>query len=506
MPKRIIGPKKPTRETALPGSMQTYDIDNKGFLERRGIQLTTISPALIKNARNQAASGNLGPLHELYEKMETSETFFGGLVSVLKSGVSGMTMQVNPAQGLSKEEQLLADEFAVLLEEQMKMLDVHQLNKVFLDAYFRGVRAIECNYRLYDFPYGRSFAFVDEFMPVAPSRLRWETSYTLGEWGELMIATQDNQRGKPVREFPDGKVIFVASDPDRGRWDLMGAARRTIPWFMLKIFAQSWWADYAEIYGKPVRVAKYPKSSSSKTLDTIEEFLKRLGEDAYGMFPEGVQVDLIEANRGGNISTFEDIIDKCNQEISIALVGQSETSLAPDQGGAGARAAVLSNIRREVLKELSNFIARGWRAICAPLVRLNYGEELAHERLLPHVDINIASKAEMTAALDQAVKLLDSGMPVKASEIYDKAGYHMPARGDIVVFGGSISAFGGMDERSLEDGPIEANSNDDGDQDVESGNEPDSEEGEGSPEDGSENQDEERDDERADAEIERRAE
>lgn len=78
MPKRIIGPKKPTRETALPGSMQTYDIDNKGFLERRGIQLTTISPALIKNARNQAASGNLGPLHELYEKMETSETFFWG--------------------------------------------------------------------------------------------------------------------------------------------------------------------------------------------------------------------------------------------------------------------------------------------------------------------------------------------------------------------------------------------------------------------------------------------
>lgn len=507
MPKRIIGPKKPQRQTNLPSGLAAPSIDNKGFLERRGFQLTSLTPDLVRGARNAASQGDLGPLQELYEKMETSETFFGGLVSVLKSGVGSMDISVSPGRGLTVEEQQMADEFAVMLDDQMTILDTPQLSKLFLDGYFRGVRLIEVEYELIDYPYNRTYAMITDYTPVAPSRLRWETAYTRGDWGELLIKTHDIQRGRPVSDFPTGKILTSIERHERGRYDLMGAARRCVPWFLLKVFAQGWWADYAEIYGKPIRIARYPKSSSGATLDTIEQFLQRLGEDAYGMFPEGVKVDLIEANRGGNISTFEDIIDKCNQEISVALVGQSETSLAPGEGGAGARAAVLSNIRREVLKELTQYVARGWRQIAESLVKLNYGDNFAIRRLLPQIGVDISSTSEKEAEFARAERMVESGMPVRLEDFYEASGYQKPDRGDIVIMDGKITHFRGADETTLtEEGEIDLSSNQDEGQDESSGEDSPDEDGQdsGSEGDGEESNDPE-DRDRADEEIERRS-
>lgn len=457
MPRKIIGRAKPTKETNLSSGADAFTIRQDGFKDRFKFADTDISADKIRSAVTAAGSGNLGLLHEVFERMERGSTFYGGLVGMLKSGMAGQKLHISPAVGTNKSEQNLADEFAQLMDVQLKILDTHKANKLFVEAYLRGVRIIDTKLELYDFPQNRTFAFVSEegIQAIPGSRYRWETtvqhegrklSPDRGDWGELMIAFPFEPHPVPLSQLNRDRLVVLTESQEPGRWDKMGAGRKCVTWWLLKAYTQQWWAEFAEVYGKPTRMAHYPKNSSPETLETIREFLQLLGEDAYGMFPEGVKVDLVEANRGGNISTFKDIINTANQEMSIALVGQTETSLSPDEGGAGARAAVLSNIRREILKEISRYIQEGYKQIAHMIVRANYGEELAIKRLLPTVKPSIVTQQEKTSKLDRATMMIERGIPVIIEELYEQSGMQLPVAGDTVIRGTEIGKFLGFDE------------------------------------------------------------
>jgi phage gp29-like protein len=463
MPRQIIGRSKPQKETTISSSGRNFNIDQPGWEDRADFIPGSITPQAIQNAVQQGKQGNLGPLQQLYQEMETGSTFFGGLVGMIKSGLAAQDMNIEPATGRSKEEQLMADEFAVVMEEQLKILDTHVTNKLFIDTYIRGVKIIDTKFEIFDYPFGRRYAFVPEegVRTVPGERYRWNinpTGYDFegADWGELLIRMGKTGKELPLNRFDEDQLIVLYEFAQPGKWDMMGAGRKCLTWWLLKAYAQEWWAEFAEVYGKPTRIARYPKNSSRQTLDEVEHFLQMLGEDAYGMFPEGVRVDLVEANRGGNITTFPDIINKANEEISIALVGQTETSLSPDSGGAGARAAVLSNIRKEVLKEVSKYIEKGYRILARNVMRKNYGDGFAPDRLLPIIKPAIITKAEKKENVDRLFELSDKGLPVRVDNIYSESGITQPQKGDNVISGGQVGVFTGFTKEEGEENEVEA--------------------------------------------------
>jgi len=96
-----------------------------------------------------------------------------------------------------------------------------------------------------------------------------------------------------------------------------------------------WFAKFAEKYGIPWAIGRYPEGSDTKVQNALAESLQAMIEDAVAAIPEGNSVELIEPKTSGD-PVQERLINLCNREMSKALTSQT---LATEIQGNGSRAA-----------------------------------------------------------------------------------------------------------------------------------------------------------------------
>lgn len=102
---------------------------------------------------------------------------------------------------------------------------------------------------------------------------------------------------------------------------------------------------------KFVRSATLLQSDSTKTaaeFQALEDTLKSAGENNYGVMQDSLEVKLAQiadAAAGGSFATFKKELDS---DISIAILGQANTSELPSNGGSRAALQVLNMIRQDI--------------------------------------------------------------------------------------------------------------------------------------------------------------
>lgn len=100
---------------------------------------------------------------------------------------------------------------------------------------------------------------------------------------------------------------------------------------------------FAEKYGLPWAIGKYPQGTGQEEQDALADALAQMIEDAVAAVPEGSVVELIESAKGGE-TVHERLINSCNREMSKALTSQT---LATEIQGEGSRAASETHRGRE---------------------------------------------------------------------------------------------------------------------------------------------------------------
>jgi phage gp29-like protein len=135
------------------------------------------------------------------------------------------------------------------------------------------------------------------------------------------------------------------------------------------------WVTFTEKFGTPWVVGKTPRGTAGPDQDKLLDQLESMVQDAVAVIPDDSSVDIVEAGgKSANADLYERLLMFCRSEVSIALLGQNQSTEASSTY-ASAQAGL------EVAQDLRDGDARLVEAAFNQLLRwvvdLNEGEGAA---------------------------------------------------------------------------------------------------------------------------------
>jgi phage gp29-like protein len=212
-------------------------------------------------------------------------------------------------------------------------------------------------------------------------------------------------------ELPPHKFIVhtphaVSGHPQRG-----GLLRVTAMVYLAKNLALKDWMIFAEIFGMPVRIARYEPSATAEEKRELLTMLESLGSHAAGVFSRAVELQFIEANRGTAGPPYQNLIEFLNREMSKAWLGQTLTTDISGQSGSVAASRIHETVRQDLLADDLRKEARTIRRdLLTPIVRFKFGADAA----VPHFRRRLKNEmapTELLSVIEGATRRLGLSVP-----------------------------------------------------------------------------------------------
>lgn len=109
---------------------------------------------------------------------------------------------------------------------------------------------------------------------------------------------------------------------------------------------EAFWDQFAEIFGIPLRIGK-TASRDPKDRSAIEDMLTQMGSAAWGLFPEGTEIEIKETTRTDSFKVFDERIVRAEKRISKAILG---TTMTIDDGSSKSQADVHLAVNKRVIE------------------------------------------------------------------------------------------------------------------------------------------------------------
>ncbi len=375
-----------------------------------------LTPSRLATILREADDGSLSSAMQLFEEMEEKDAHLYSVAQSRRLAMTGLEWCVVSAADVGDmPDRRRADEAADFVREvlgEMECFD-EALQHLAL-AVGRNIAVAEI---VWDVTGSRGLRPV-EIVPVDFTRLVFD------ELDRLRILTREEpQEGI---EPPQGKFIVhtphaVSGHPQRG-----GLLRVTSMAYLAKNLALKDWMIFAEVFGMPVRIARYEATATLEEKQELIRMLESLGSNATGIFSRAVELQIVEANRGTSGPPYARLIEFLNREMSKAWLGQTLTTDISGQSGSVAATRVHETVRQDVLADDLRKEARTIRRdLLTPLTRLQFGPDVCPPYFRRKVRRPTGAK-ELAEVLDAAVNRL--GLRVSADWAHEVLG--LPRTGD----------------------------------------------------------------------------
>lgn len=182
------------------------------------------------------------------------------------------------------------------------------------------------------------------------------------------------------------------------------------------------WAQYSEIFGQPMRVAYYD-AYDDKSRIQLKEVLDNSGSSLALMIPNQAKFEVIDGKTSnGDGQLQERLKDACNAEMSIIILGNTETT-ANTKGGSNAKARVQQDGEKEIIKKDTK-----WLLSCLNSEKLlnllaNYGYPVDGGKFVIQPEPDPAKILEQVEII---TGVRNSGTPVEDDYVYEITGIPKP--------------------------------------------------------------------------------
>ena len=132
----------------------------------------------------------------------------------------------------------------------------------------------------------------------------------------------------------------------------LGLLLKLTPLVIWKKNAMGAWAEYIEKFGSPVRVG-YTDSTDLESVNAMQSMLSNMGVSAWGLFKTEDKIDIIESGNTDAYMVFDQMINRCNSEISKLILMQTGTT---DEKSFVGSAQVHERILNQLSEKLKKFI------------------------------------------------------------------------------------------------------------------------------------------------------
>jgi phage gp29-like protein len=383
-----------------------------------------LTPSRLSAILREADDGSLATAMQLFEEMEEKDAHLYSVANTRRLAVTGLQWQIiSAAEVRDGVDRAAADESAAYCREILDSIDAFDESLQHLAlALGRNIAVAEIVWEVV----GGELRPVD-IAPVDFARVVFD------EFDRLRILTEDEPReGIPIsaNKFVVHAPHNVSGHPQRG-----GLLRVTAMVYLAKNLSLKDWLVYAEVFGMPVRIARYEPTATPEEKREMLTMLESLGSNAAGIFSRAVELQIIEAKHGADGPPYERLIEFLNREMSKAWLGQTLTTDIAGQSGSVAAARVHEEVRADILADDVRKEARTLRRdLLGPITRLRFGPDapVPHFTRRPKAPGN---PRELADVLSVAVNQLG----LKVSEPWARAalGIGPAAEGDATLGGAS---------------------------------------------------------------------
>ena len=209
-----------------------------------------------------------------------------------------------------------------------------------------------------------------------------------------------------------------------------GLARPAAWCYLFKNFGVKGWVTFAEVYGQPLRLGRYPPAATEDEIETLLRAVRLISQDAAAVVPTTMAIDFIQSQSTGQGSTvYESLARYMDAQLSKIVLGQTMTT---DDGSSLSQAQVHNEVREDIERSDAKQLAAVLNGqLVRPLVALNRGPQKAY----PRIRIGRAEQtdvAEFTRSVEAVVRL---GAKVSKSHVMSRLGLETPKDDDDALGG-----------------------------------------------------------------------
>lgn len=410
-----------------------------------------LTPQRLVAILREADAGDAGSQMALFEQMEEKDAHLYSVANTRRLAVTGLGWEIvsaaqmpglatthgsGDARELNRASASLADETAAYGNEVLRELP-----------------GFEESLRHLSLAVGRNIALAELVWEATSSGLRLAEvqpvdfgRIAIGDYGEVRLLTDDD-KFKGIELPPDKFVVHTphaaSGHPLRG-----GLLRTTALAYLGKHFAIKDWLIFAEVFGMPVRVARYAPNATPEEKKELLDMLRQLGADATGVFSKAVDIEIKQSRFPGETNLYENLCLYFDREISKAWLGQTLTTdtvrMLASAGAAQVHDRVRRDLRDDDLRKEAHTLRRD---LLAPMVRMQFGPN-APVPCFRRVQEPGFDPRALGETLDIAVNRLGAKVPVRW--VHTALGIPEAKEGDAVLPGAAVenSATGASAEQS----------------------------------------------------------
>lgn len=381
-----------------------------------------LTPERLVTILRAADEGAIDQAMALFQQMEEKDAHLHSVASTRRLALTGLRWQiVSAAEVREGVDRAAADEAADYAREVLAAIERFDETLQHLSmAMGRNVAVAE---NLYDIVAGE-LRLID-VVPVGFERLLFDA------YGQVRILTaQEPQRGikPPAYKFVVHTPHTACGHPMRG-----GLLRVSALSFLGKHYAMKDWLLFAEVFGMPVRVARYEPSATPEEKQELLAMLRALGTDASAVFSKAVELQLLEAGQGKSPPPYESMCNFFNRELSKAWLGGTLTVETSGQTGTFSTAQIHDEVRLDLRQDdMVKEAATIRRDMLTPITRLQFGPDAPvpffRRQYDPPRDLR-----ELADVLDVAVNRLHMNVPTRWA--HHALGVPVAAEGETVLQG-----------------------------------------------------------------------
>ncbi len=378
----------------------------------RDYQSPGLTPSRLISILREADEGSLAASMALFEEMEEKDAHLFAVANTRRLALTGLEGQVVSAADVHEGvDQGAADEAAAYCRERIARLD--SFDEILQHLSLAIGRNIALSEIVWDVEEG-AFAPI-EVLPIDFARI------TFDEFDRPRVLTEEEPRegiALPPNKFIVHTPHSVSGHPQRG-----GVLRVTAMIYLAKNLALKQWMIFAEVFGMPIRIARFDSQATEDEKRELLYMLESLGSAAAGIFSKAVELEVIDSNTNPAGPPFEHLIEFLNREMSKAWLGQTLTTDIAGHKGALAASQIHDLVRSDVLADDIRKEGRTVRrALLAPMTRMRFGDSapVPHFRRKPHQPRDTTDLANV---MDRAVNQL--GMQVPADWSHEALGLPM---------------------------------------------------------------------------------
>jgi hypothetical protein len=149
-------------------------------------------------------------------------------------------------------------------------------------------------------------------------------------------------------------------------------------------------AQFVEIFGQPVRIIRYD-AYDTKTQQECAKILKDAGSSLAMMIPKQAEFDMLDGKTSNGDGKLQiSLIEACNKEMSIAILGNTETTTSSSSSGY-AQSQTHQAEQYEITKDDMVFVSQMLNSPQFLAILAGYGYPVANGHFEYEQEANLAS-------------------------------------------------------------------------------------------------------------------